>query len=321
LSSTAPVRATGPAARPAARRAGQLTTAVTAAAVLAAALTSCAPTESADTGAAITITDPTGRTVSLDAPARRIVSMIPAVTEWVIAMDGADRLVARTDFDHHPAIDTLPSVGGGLTPSIEWLAARSPDLVIAWPDAPSRSIVARVKQVGIPVYSAAVESIEDALATARDIGVLMDEPRSADLAIARVRSGLDSVRAAVSGRPPPAVLYLIGLDPLTAAGPDTFVDELIAVAGGSNVLHDLVTRWPQLSLEEVIRRAPDVVIVGSVRAGDPAALLSARPGWRDVPAVRAGAVYAVDPDIMNRPGPGLAGAAASIASLIHALTP
>lgn len=285
-------------------------------AVAGAALAGCA-TPDAPAHDAIVVTGPGGRTVSLEEPARRVVSMIPAVTEWVIAMGAADRLVARTDFDHHPAVDTLPSVGGGLTPSIEWLAARRPDLVISWPDAPSRSIVSRLEGVGITVYTAPIESIDDAMAAAIDVGALLGEETAAERATARVRASLDSVRAGVAHRDPPSVLYLIGMEPLMAAGPDTFVDELIRAAGGRNVLHDLGTRWPQLSLEEVVRREPEIVIVGSVRAEDPAALLASRPGWRDVPAVRRGAVYAVDPDVMNRPGPRLADAAAHLATLFH----
>lgn len=266
---------------------------------------------------AISVTDPTGRAVSLDGPARRVVSMMPAMTEWIIAMGAADRLVARTDYDDHSEIAHLPSVGGGLTPSIEWLANRRPDLVIAWPDAPSRSVVSRLEQVGIPVYAAPVESIEEAMSVAADLGTLLGESAAAARAMAGVRAGLDSVRSAVAGRDRPAVLYLIGMDPLMAAGPGTFIDELITLAGGRNVLHDLRTPWPQLSLEEVVRRAPAVIIVGSARIDDPDALLRDRPGWREVPAVRGGAVHAVDPDRANRPGPGLDDTAARLAELIH----
>ncbi len=265
----------------------------------------------------IAVTDLAGRTVTLDEPARRVVSMMPAVTEWILAMGAADRLVARTDYDHHPALDTLPSVGGGLTPSIEWLAARRPDLVISWPDAPSRSIVARLEQVGIAVYTAPVESIDESLAVAAHLGRLLGRDNDAASVIAGVQAALDSVRHAVVGRRTPTVLYLIGLDPLTAAGPGTFVDELVTIAGGRNAIADLRVRWPQLSLEEVVRRAPDVIIVGSIRAGDPATLLEDRPGWRDVPAVRRHAVHAVHPDSANRPGPGMAKAAARLAELIH----
>lgn len=262
------------------------------------------------------VVDGAGRTVTLDAPARRIVSMMPSVTEWVIAMGAADRLVARTDYDSHPAVDTLPSVGGGLTPSVEWLAARRPDLVVAWPDAPSRSLVARLEAMGIAVYAAPSETIEEGLETARDLGTLLARDSAAGAAIAEVEVGFEAVTAAVAGRDRPEVLFLIGLDPLMAAGPGTFVDQLLDRAGARNVLADLDILWPQLSLEEVVRRGPDMVIVGSVNR-KPLAALQGRPGWRDVPAVRTGRVHAVDPDLVNRPGPRMDEAAATLARLIH----
>jgi iron complex transport system substrate-binding protein len=208
-------------------------------------------------------------------------------------------------------------VGGGLTPSVEWLAALQPDLVFAWPDAPSRSVVSRLEALGIPVYTAAVETIDEALATAHDVGRLLGEDAGAARAIEEVRGGLDSVRSAVAGRPRPRVLYLIGLDPLMAAGPRTFVGELVSIAGGRNVLADVDVRWPRLALEDVVARAPDVILVGSAAVADPAAKLHGRPGWRAIPAVRTGRVYALDPDSVNRWGPGLDEAAARLADRIH----
>lgn len=304
--------------------------------IAALALTACAPDDAGDDHAntdaarttadravrttdhaARTVTDGAGRAVTLEAAAGRVVSMMPSVTEWIIAMGGADRLVARTDFDSHPSVDTLPSVGGGLTPSVEWLAARRPDLVVAWPDAPSRSLVARLEAMGVPVYAAPSETIEEGLETARDLGTLLGRDDRAAAAVAEVTAGLDSVTAAVAGRDRPDVLFLIGLDPLMAAGPGTFVDQLLERAGGRNVLADLDILWPQLSVEEVVRRAPALVIVGTAGRADPLAALRARPGWRDVPAVRTGRVHAVDPNLVNRPGPRMDEAAATLARLIH----
>ncbi|MGK7311920.1 MAG: ABC transporter substrate-binding protein [Candidatus Longimicrobiales bacterium M2_2A_002] len=267
--------------------------------------------------ARLVVTDGAGRTVTLEAPARRIVSMMPSVTEWVIAMDAIDRLVARTDYDDHPAVAELPSLGGGLTPSVEWLAAREPDLVVAWPDAPSRSLVARLDALRIPVYAAPSETIEQGLSTARDLGTLTARDSAAAAAIAEVEAGLDSTAAAVAGRDRPSVLFLIGLDPLMAAGPGTFVDQLLERAGGRNVLSDLGILWPQLSLEEVVRRAPEIIIVAAAGQDQPGATLGGRPGWRDVPAVADGRVHAVDPNLVNRPGPRMDEAAATLARLIH----
>ncbi|MFO7893458.1 MAG: helical backbone metal receptor [Longimicrobiales bacterium] len=277
---------------------------------------SAAPADSAASRGPLSVVDGANRTVTLDAPARRIVSMMPSVTEWVIALDAADRLVARTDYDHHPAVDTLPSVGGGLTPSVEWLAARRPDLVVAWPDAPSRSLVARLEAMDIAVYAAPSETIEEGLETARDLGTLLARDSAAGTAIAEVEAGFEAVTAAVAGRGRPEVLFLIGMDPLMAAGPGTFVDQLLDRAGARNVLADMDILWPQLSLEEVVRRGPEIVIVGSATRA-PLAALRGRPGWRSVPAVRTGRVHLVDPDLVNRPGPRMDEAAATLARLIH----
>jgi iron complex transport system substrate-binding protein len=262
----------------------------------------------------IRVTDPAGRAVRLEAPARRIVSTIPAATEWIVAMGAGDRLVARTEYDRQPELAGLPSVGGGLDPSVEWLASLGPDLVIAWPDMGPRALVPRLESLGIPVYTARAESIEEGLAVAADLGRLLGREPAADSAIAAVLQGLDAVADGVRDRDRPAVLYLVGLDPLTAAGAGTFIDELIRVAGGRNALDGVRSHWPALALEDVVRRDPDVVFLGIVGMD---AHLENRPGWRSVSAVREGRVHGMDPDLANRWGPRLHQAAALLAQHLH----
>lgn len=266
------------------------------------------------TAGSIEVTDPAGRRVTLAEPARRVVSLSPAITEWIMAMGGTDRLVARTRYDLHPELSHLPSVGGGLTPSIEWLTARRPDLVVAWTDAPTRSLVSRLEDMGIAVYTAPIETVDEGLDAARDMGRLLGLGPAADSAVSATMAGLDAVRAAIAGEPRPGVLFLIGLDPLMAAGPGTFVDELVTAAGGRNVLEG-TARWPQLSREAVLDLAPELIIVGT-KAEDPAARLVGA-AWREVPAVRDGRVHSVDPDLVNRPGPGMDEAAGLLSRLLH----
>lgn len=287
-------------------------------AALAAALAACGTDTGASGGHGIEVTDRTGAVVRLDGAATRIASLIPPATEWVVAMGARDRLVARTDYDRDPALQHLPSVGGGLTPSVEWLAARRPDLVVAWPDGPTRSMVSRLGAMGIPVYAAPAESIDEALAIATDLGRLLGRESAADSAVAAVRTGLADVRLSVRDLPAPSVLFLIGLDPLTAAGPGTFVDQLISAAGGRNVLSDLAVHWPPVSLEEIVRRDPDIVVVGTVH-GIEVETLRRRPGWRALAAVQAGRVHSVDPDVVNRWGPHLHESARLLADLLHGM--
>jgi iron complex transport system substrate-binding protein len=113
-------------------------------------------------------------------------------------------------------------------------------------------------------------------------------------------------------RPPgprPAVLFTLLGSPPRTAGPDTFVAQILDIAGGRLPFPELAERWPEVSLEAVVERQPDVLVVPVSPGADPLALLAGRPGWRDLQAVRRGRVKAVDADLFSRPGPRLAEAA------------
>jgi ABC-type Fe3+-hydroxamate transport system substrate-binding protein len=288
--------------------------------VLAAAAPACggAPAPAPDGPARLTVIDDAGRTVALAAPATRVISLIPAQTEIVAILAGRTALIARTQWDTDPALAHLPSVGNALTPSVEWLAAQRPQLVIAWPDGPARDVVQRLTDIGIPVYASRVESVADIRTMIRRLGVLLGAEARADSLVRSIDAELAAVRRAVAGRPVRTVLYLLGTEPPTAAGPGTFVDELIAVAGGRNSFGDAAQLWPTVSLEEIVRRQPDVIIrPGDRSLADPLAGIAGRSGWRDLRAVQARRVYGVDPDLFNRPGATVGESARQLARLIH----
>jgi iron complex transport system substrate-binding protein len=279
---------------------------------------SCADAPSPEHAGPVSVTDDAGRTVTLAAPARRVIAMIPAQTEIVGLLAGTEVLIARTQWDTDPLLAHLPSVGNALTPSIEWIAAQRPDLVIAWPDAQSRDVVQRLSDIGIPVYASRVESVDEIRSMIGRLGVLLGAETRADSLISALDAQLDEVRASVADLPPRSVLYLLNIDPPMAAGPGTFVDDILTLAGGRNIFSDVRQLWPQVSLEEIVRRDPDVIIrpAGSALA-DPLSDLVRRPGWRDLSAVREGRVHAVDADLYNRAGMSVGAAAAGLAARIH----
>lgn len=276
-----------------------------------------APTDAAG---AIEVVDDAGHTVRLGAPARRILSLIPARTDVLLAMGAAHRLIARTRYDDDPRLAHLPSVGDALTPSVEWVAAEQPDLVIAWPDARYRDVVHRLIELGIPVYGSRVESLEDVDRAIGHLGRLLGLEARADSITHAIRTAHDRVRVAVAALDRPGVLYMIGLDPVIAAGPGTFIDELIGIAGGRNIFADAGVLWPQVSLEEIVRLDPALIVMasgGDGAARDLAERLAARAGWRNIAAVRTGRVYSVDPSTFNRPGPSVGATAVELARLLH----
>jgi iron complex transport system substrate-binding protein len=262
------------------------------------------------------VVDDAGREVLLPGHPERIVSLIPATTELLVALGVADRIRARTDFDHDPALAALPSVGPGLTPSVEWLVALRPELVITWPDSRDRGLAAQLEALGIPTYAARIETIDDITTTTRRIGTLVGRTQAADSLVREIEAGLAEVRRAVAGRDRPTVFYVVGHEPPMTAGPGTFIDELINLAGGRNLFPD-TPGWPPVSLEEVLRREPELLIVPLGEGNATPDRLTRRPGWRDLTAVRAARVYTIDAEFAHRPGPRIAQVARALAELIH----
>lgn len=250
------------------------------------------------------------------APPARIVSLVPSVTDLLLELGAGERLIARTAFDQHPSLDSLPSVGPGLTPNTEWILARSPDLAIAWPDAQDRQVVQRLRTLGVPVYQTRLESVHAVLRTTRALGRILGLEARADSLADSMGARLDSVRSSRAGAAAPSVLYVAGGGAPYAPAAGTYIHELITIAGGRNVLRDLGPGWVQLSLEEIVRRQPDV-IVGPSGGADLRQRMRDAPGWRDLEAVRAGRVELLDPALFERPGPRLPEAAARLADAIH----
>lgn len=258
---------------------------------------------------AIRVVDDAGRSIELAGPARRIVSLVPSVTGTIVALGAADRLVARTRYDRDPALAELPSLGGGLDPSIEGIVALGPDLVVAWNARDDRALVPRLLDAGIPVYAAEIQDTTAIFATIERIGVLVGERVRADSVAGALR---DTLRAVARDVPPgtrPRALYLIAGDPPRTAGPGTFIGQALSIAGADPAFPEILEDWPTISLEAVVARAPDLIVL-PVGADLPRLEALARePGWRDVAAIRAGRVVEIDADLLARPGPELGRAA------------
>lgn len=266
-------------------------------------------TRSASPEIGIEVLDDADRTLRLARPAQRIVSLVPSVTETIVALGEAGRLIARTDYDRGRAVEDLPSVGGGLDPSAEALVALQPDLVIAWRSARGGGFREALATAGIPVYSASIEDTADVFRTFGRLGTLLGVPAVAGRLAQELRDSLAAVAADRLPGPRPTVLFTLLGSPPRTAGPGTFVAQILEIAGGRLAFPELEQRWPEVSLEAIVERQPDVLIVPVDSGVDPRALLADRPGWRDLRAVRRGRVKAVDADLFSRPGPRLAEAA------------
>lgn len=266
----------------------------------------------------ISVADDLGLEISLPRPASRVISLVPSATETLIALDARPQLVGRTRHDVAPEAEGLPSVGGMFDPSLETVLSLGPDLIVASADEKATTLRRRLGTAGVPVFSIDASDTTDILRTIGRLGRLLGRSHEADSLLAAIRAELAEVRESVAGIPPTSVLYVVWHDPPTIAGPDTYIMQVIGAAGGRAAYPDLGMDWPQVSLETIVRRQPEAIVVpvGNNPAHTVGRLLDV-PGWRELRAVREGRVIELPADLVNRPGPHLAEAARRLRDALH----
>lgn len=246
----------------------------------------------------------------------RIVSLTPSATEVVAALGAAGELVGVDDYSTYPpAVATLPKVGSFLAPNLETIVTLHPTLVIV--DDVHGQTAGALHDAGITTIECAVHDLPDVKAALRAVGGALGRTAEADRVIADIDAALD---AAAAQRPAhhPRVLAVIdreagGLGNLVAVGPGSWVDELLAVVGGDNVLSASVVRYPKISLEEVLRGQPDVILDLSYPGRTEIASWSALA----VPAVTTHRVLALADSYLVAPSPRVRAALDTLARALR----
>ena len=211
----------------------------------------------------------------------RIVSLAPSITEILFALGLEGKIVGVTEFcDYPPAAKALPKVGGFRGLNLEALLAQKPDLVLATRDGNPARDLGRISELGVRVETFQPATLEQVLEEFAAIGQETGRQPAAQELVAACRQKLDLVRSRTQGLQPVKVLFAYGRDPLVLAGQGTFADDLIRNAGGINLAGDSTIPYPRFSLEEVIARAPEVIVESAMgseaEAAERAAALASR---------------------------------------------
>jgi iron complex transport system substrate-binding protein len=287
-------------------------------------LPTAAAAPTATVSSAIRITDGLGTEVELAAPAERIVALGASNTEILYAL-GADAQLAGCDqFSDYPAdarAKAVISAGYG-TLDAESIKALAPDLVLA-AEIISADQVAALRGIGLNVFYVANPTAlpEGLYANIRAIGTLTGRMEEAEALAAQLDARFRAVADRVAPlSPAPLVFFeLDASDPARpyTAGTGSFVDMLITLAGGRNLGGELGTAWAQISAEEIFSRDPDLIILGDTAFGVTVESVAGRPGWSNLGAVKNGSVFALDSNLVLRPGPRLIDGLEALAALIH----
>lgn len=269
-----------------------------------------------DSSYPMTIKDNSGMSVVIDKEPESVVSLSPVTTEIIAAVGGLDKLVGRTSYCDYPKeIKNIDEIGDLITINIEKIVELDPDLVIgsAYLDQGVRDQLENAGLTVVTIYTE--DSFDGTYKDIETIGKILGKVKEAEKVVADMKSKVESIKERVAkAKTEPSVYFVVGFGAggeFTATG-DTFIHEMIEMAGGKNIAYDGV-QW-SFSLEKIVERKPELVIYSSVL--DENELISSN-GFKDLDSIRKGDVFSIEANLIERTGPRLADGLEELVKLIH----
>jgi len=256
---------------------------------------------------------------------KRIISTSPSITEILFALGLKDRIVAVTDFCTYPEeACLLPSIGGVLNPDIETIVSLTPDLIIHQSD--SAKMEKNIKSLGIPTLSIKVRTISDIFESINRLGKKLNCQEAAKKLLLLLQGKINGFKQRLLGRSPKKVLLLLGdsshpTRDLYAVGPGTFLNELLTLSGGTNILKNSNAKYPKLSKEFIIEQSPEIIIEAGPKSNLPQNEIDDRvEQWNKFPTIQAvkdKRIHFIGADYILIPGPRLVKILENFAKVIH----
>ena len=246
----------------------------------------------------------------LPTKADRIVSLAPNLTEILFAL-GLEKEIVRVTLysDYPPAAANKPKAGTFWQPNIEAIIAARPDLIVTLGFEQQKNIAERLKRINYNCLTVDIEKVNDFYEAVETIGAATGKQHEANELVTNIRDNLDKLSALVGAETKVRVLWVVQREPLRVAGRDTFVNEMIELAGGENAIGPTLHKYPPIGAEQVIVCGADVIIEPSMQQKDLTAQQNrALQYWnkfKNLPAVANERVYVIPGDTVSRLGPRL----------------
>lgn len=265
-----------------------------------------------------TFVDDLDRKLYLAKPPTRIVSLAPSITEMLFAIGLDDEIIGVTDFcNYPPAALTKPKVAYS-QPNLESLIALQPQLVLAPKSFLRADLLHKLEQLKIPTFILESHTVEGIFNHMQLLGRMLGHSEQANEQAALLRRQLAQLTKPLEGLSRPTVLYVLNSTPLITVGPGSFIHHLVELAGGRNAAERAEAPYPRLTMEEVLKQNPDILLfpVGE-HEGISQVDQDAWRRWDSLNAVRHGRMVHISSDLLNRPGPRVVQALRTLVQLIH----
>lgn len=245
--------------------------------------------------------------------------MAPSLTEILYSLGLGDKVAGVTKYSSFPAEAACkPRVGSYINLNVEKIISLNPDLAIGTADGNKPGVVRLLEQAGIPVYIVNPRNIRDVIRTIESLGELCGVQKSADMLSSRLSGRIDHIFRRTASLRRPLVFLQINVKPIMTVNRNTFHHDVIRMAGGENMTQDEPLNYPRISLEEILRRGPEIIVISSMERGG--RFETARREWMkwpSIPAVKKGRVYLIESDLLDRPSPRIVEGLEAMAAFIH----
>ncbi len=285
-------------------------------------LIGCRQTRPAAGEPALTFRDGIGRTVLIKARPQRIISLAPNVTEILFALGLGSRIVGVTSYCDFPEeAKNREKIGDTLHPNLERIVALRPDLVVVTTASQVEELVRHLDQLSIPVYVSNPRTVREVALSIRQLGEVTGNEKEAAAIAGEMERRIEGVENRVRNLSRPSVFYILQTGPLITAGRNTFINDLITLAGGRSISGEETADYPQFSRETVIARAPEVIVVPASHGSALVSEEELRGAFAVTPAIRFNRIVQVNPDWVDRPGPRIVEGLEQLAQGIHPESP
>lgn len=252
----------------------------------------------------------------------RIVSMAPNLTEILFAL-GLEEIIAGVTIhsDYPPAAEKKPKMGTFWQPNIEAVIAAEPDLVITLGFEQQRNLGKRLKASGCRILTVNIEKVSDLFGAIERIGEATKTTQKANQLIDNIKKELDDFAEMFDPTERIRVLWVIQTEPLRVAGRDTFVNEIITLAGGENAIGVTLQQYPPIGTEQLYSCGADVIITAA-EGHESLSIQQERAvkfwsRFKGVPAVKNQRIYVIDPGPVSRLSPRLPQAVENVAKCLR----
>lgn len=259
--------------------------------------------------------DDRGKWIILSQTPHRIISLAPNLTEIIYFLELEEKVIAvSTMCNYPPEVAAKPRVGG-FNPSVEKIISLQPDLILATTAGNRRESIRQLELLGQSVFVTSAKNIDDIFHSIIKIGSITGKKELAVLKTKELRERMKRITSRVKGLPRRRILYLIWHQPIMTAGGNTFLNNLIWLAGGESISRDIKQNIVQLSREEIIKRDPEIIFLPDLKDTKLAEQFMQK--CEVLTAVRNGAVYSLNEDLILRPGPRIVDGLELMAKIIH----